>query len=117
MDAMRIHFKPEFLNRLDEIILFNRLTRENLRDITDLRIAELATLLAETKIELDVTDAARGQLAEKGFDPAYGARPLNRLIRRELQNKLAGEILKGNFREGDTVTIDVENGDFKFNKK
>jgi len=105
MDA---HFRPEFLNRIDEIIIFNSLTRENLVQIVDIQIARLRKTLEERKIDIKLTQAAKQYLADKGFDPVYGARPLKRTIQRELQDPLALRILRGEFREGDTVQVDVE---------
>ncbi len=105
MDA---YFRPEFLNRIDEIIIFNSLTRENLVQIVDIQIARLRKTLEERKIEIELSQAAKQYLADKGFDPVYGARPLKRTIQRELQDPLALRILRGEFREGDTVHVDVQ---------
>ena len=105
MDA---YFRPEFLNRIDEIIIFNSLTRENLVQIVGIQIARLRKTLEERKIEIELTEAAKQYLADKGYDPVYGARPLKRTIQRELQDPLALRILRGDFREGDTVHVDVQ---------
>ncbi|MFQ5783768.1 MAG: ATP-dependent chaperone ClpB [Alphaproteobacteria bacterium] len=105
MAAVRATFRPEFLNRLDEIILFGRLSREHMRNIVDIQIAGLEALLADRKIALDLDTRARDWLARAGFDPAYGARPLKRAIQRSLQNPLASMLLKGAVQEGATVTV------------
>jgi len=105
MGAVRSHFRPEFLNRLDEIILFHRLHPEQMGAIVDIQLARLMHLLADRKIAIELDDAARTWLAEAGYDPVYGARPLKRVIQRELQNRLAEEILKGDIKDGDSVTV------------
>ncbi|MCS7031819.1 MAG: ATP-dependent chaperone ClpB [Gloeomargarita sp. SKYG116] len=107
LDVMRSHFRPEFLNRIDEIIIFKSLTREQLRQIVHLQLERLRQRLAEQKIKLELTDAAVDFLAEVGYDPVYGARPLKRAIQRHLETLLARELLKGTFQEGDTVRVDV----------
>ncbi|MCH7555103.1 MAG: ATP-dependent chaperone ClpB [Proteobacteria bacterium] len=105
MAAVRDTFRPEFLNRLDEIILFDRLAREHMKDIVDIQLGNLLKLLADRGITLTLDDAARDWLADAGYDPVYGARPLKRTIQRELQNPLAGLILEGKVADGDTVTV------------
>ena len=105
MDAVKLHFRPEFLNRLDEIILFHRLHPEQMGAIVDIQLSRLMHLLADRKITLDLDDQARHWLADKGYDPVYGARPLKRVIQRELQNHLAELILKGDIKDGDHVAI------------
>ncbi len=100
---LRSHFRPEFLNRVDDIIVFRPLTREDLEQIVGLQLARLSELLAQRHLKLDVTPEARALLAEQGYDPVYGARPLKRVIQRELQNRIALELLEGRFKEGDTV--------------
>ncbi|WP_022726669.1 ATP-dependent chaperone ClpB [Fodinicurvata sediminis] len=105
MEVVRGAFRPEFLNRLDEILLFHRLSREQLTGIVDIQLAHLEQLLAERKITLDVDQEAREWLANAGYDPVYGARPLKRVIQKELQNPLAEQILQGNVADGDTVKI------------
>ena len=105
MGAVRKAFRPEFINRLDEIILFGRLARENMVHIVDIQIKLLEARLAERHISLQLDDKARNWLAESGYDPAYGARPLKRVIQRQLQDKLAGEILAGNIVDGSTVHV------------
>ena len=105
MGAVRGHFRPEFLNRLDEIILFHRLHPDQMGAIVDIQLGRLAHLLADRKITIDLDDQARKWLAEAGYDPIYGARPLKRVIQRELQNRLAEQILRGDTKDGDTVAI------------
>jgi ATP-dependent Clp protease ATP-binding subunit ClpB len=105
MGVVRGHFRPEFLNRLDDIILFHRLKREHMTQIVDIQLERLKRLLAERKISIDLDQAAREWLAEKGYDPAYGARPLKRVIQRYLQDPLAEKILAGEIGDGETVRI------------
>ena len=105
MAVVRSRFRPEFLNRLDEIILFRRLQRADMTAIVDIQLARLRKLLADRKIELDVDRSALEWLAEEGYDPIYGARPLKRVIQRSLQNPLAGMILDGTIRDGDVVHV------------
>ena len=108
MEVVRGHFRPEFLNRLDEILLFHRLTREHMAGIVEIQLARLAKLLAERKITLELDERARNWLAEAGYDPVYGARPLKRVIQRNLQNPLATLILEGKVRDGETVRVSVK---------
>ncbi len=105
MEVVRRAFRPEFLNRLDEILLFHRLTRTHMAGIVDIQLARLAKLLAERKVTLELDAAARAWLAESGYDAVYGARPLKRVIQRELQNPLATRLLDGSIKDGDTVTV------------
>jgi ATP-dependent Clp protease ATP-binding subunit ClpB len=105
MEIVRAAFRPEFLNRLDEIILFHRLTREHMTGIVEIQLGRLRKLLADRRISIDLDDRARAHLAEVGYDPVYGARPLKRAIQRELQNPLATMILKGEVADGDTVQV------------
>ncbi|MCH8002953.1 MAG: AAA family ATPase, partial [Proteobacteria bacterium] len=105
MAAVRAAFRPEFLNRVDDILLFHRLTREQMAGIVDIQLARLGAILAERKIALELDATARSWLADKGYDPAYGARPLKRAIQRELQNPLAGLIIEGKVADGDTVQV------------
>jgi ATP-dependent Clp protease ATP-binding subunit ClpB len=100
-------FKPEFMNRIDEVIRFRALTREDMRPIVDIQLRELESRMAARRLELAVTEEARDWLADKGYDPAFGARPLKRLIQREVGDTVASAILAGTFAEGDTVTVDV----------
>ncbi len=108
MNAVRAAFKPEFLNRLDDIVLFDSLGREELRHIVDLQVASLAARLRDRRITLDVSEAAEDWLAERGFDPAYGARPLKRLVQKEIGDALARLILTGEITDDQTVSVDVE---------
>jgi ATP-dependent Clp protease ATP-binding subunit ClpB len=105
MEAVRQAFRPEFLNRLDEILLFRRLTRKDMTAIVDIQLRRLQKLLDERKITLKLDDAAKRWLANAGYDPGYGARPLKRVIQRELQNPLATQILEGKIHEGDAVHV------------
>jgi ATP-dependent Clp protease ATP-binding subunit ClpB len=105
MEAVRAAFRPEFLNRLDEILLFRRLSRDDMVGIVDIQLRQLQKLLDERKVTLEVDPEAEKWLANAGYDPVYGARPLKRVIQRELQNPLAEKILAGEIREGDTVRV------------
>ena len=105
MQVVRAHFRPEFLNRIDEIILFHRLAREDMGAIVDIQFGRLAKLLEDRKITLDLKPEARAWLAEKGYDPAYGARPLKRVIQKNVQDPLAERILAGEIRDGETVAV------------
>jgi len=105
MEAVRGAFRPEFLNRLDETLLFHRLSIEHMAGIVDIQLERLTAMLAERKIALDLDEPARTWLAEKGYDPVYGARPLKRVIQRELQNPLAEMILSGKIADGDSVKV------------
>ncbi|WP_347350735.1 ATP-dependent chaperone ClpB [Intrasporangium sp.] len=108
MAAVRAAFKPEFLNRLDEVIVFDALSQEDLAHIVDLQVRLFGSRLRDRRIVLEVTDAARAWLAERGYDPAYGARPLRRLVQREIGDRLARSLLAGEVRDGQTVTVDVD---------
>jgi ATP-dependent Clp protease ATP-binding subunit ClpB len=105
MEAVRAAFRPEFLNRLDEILLFHRLTRAQMTGIVDIQLARLFHMLEDRKITLRLDGPAKAWLADKGYDPVYGARPLKRVIQRELQNPLAGLILEGRIGDGDAVSV------------
>jgi ATP-dependent Clp protease ATP-binding subunit ClpB len=105
MDEVRAHFRPEFLNRIDDIILFHRLKRRDMAAIVDIQLARLEKLLEDRKVVLDLDESARAWLAEKGYDPAYGARPLKRVIQREVQDPLADKILAGDIPDGSVVKI------------
>jgi ATP-dependent Clp protease ATP-binding subunit ClpB len=117
MEALRLHFRPEFLNRVDDILIFHRLTLEQLREIVKIQTARLARLLAERQIQLELSDRARDFLAEVGYDPVYGARPLKRAIQRYVQDKLAPLLLTGEFKEGDTILVDADSTGLTFGKK
>jgi ATP-dependent Clp protease ATP-binding subunit ClpB len=105
MDIVRAKFRPEFLNRLDEIILFRRLGRAQMDKIVDIQLTRLAKLLADRKIMIELDQVAREWLADAGYDPVYGARPLKRAVQRFLQDPLAEQILQGNIKDGDVVSV------------
>jgi ATP-dependent Clp protease ATP-binding subunit ClpB len=105
MEAVRAHFKPEFLNRLDDMIVFDRLSREDMGGIVQIQLERLGKRLAQRKISLDLDEGARAWLAEEGYDPVYGARPLKRVIQRSLQDPLAEMMLAGDIRDGDTIPV------------
>ena len=117
MEALRLHFRPEFLNRVDDILIFHRLTLEQLREIVDLQMARLRKLLAERHLEIELTDQAKDFLAEAGYDPTYGARPLRRAIQRHVQDKLAPMLLSGDFKDGDTILVDRDTEGLRFERK
>ena len=114
LESVRGHFKPEFLNRIDEIIVFHRLSQEHIANIVEIQLRELEERLAKRDITLQLTSAATAYLAEKGYDPAYGARPLKRLIQREIENLLALKLLDGTFGQGDTITVDANDDALSF---
>jgi ATP-dependent Clp protease ATP-binding subunit ClpB len=116
MATVRDHFKPEFLNRVDEIIVFHRLTMEHIERIVDIQLQHLTARLRERNLTLRITGPARRYLAEEGYEPAYGARPLKRLIQRQVENELALRLLDGTFVEGDTIEVDVADGALTFDK-
>ncbi|KAB7433180.1 ATP-dependent chaperone ClpB [Bifidobacterium longum] len=111
MDAVHMNFKPEFLNRLDDIVMFHPLTREELGGIVDIQVAGVSQRLTDRRITLDVTDSAREWLANTGYDPAYGARPLRRLVQTEVGDQLARRLLAGKAHDGDTVLVDQTGGE------
>ncbi len=108
LGVVRQAFKPEFLNRLDEVVVFDALSRDDLAHIVDLQVRAFATRLSDRRISLEVSDPARTWLADRGYDPAYGARPLRRLVQREIGDRLARALLAGEVRDGQTVTVDVD---------
>ncbi len=115
LETLKAHFRPEFLNRLDEIIIFNSLAFEQIKQIVDIQIEYLRRRLADRKLEIRLTDKAKEQLASEGFDPNYGARPLRRVIQREIQDNLARKMLQGELADGDVIQVDVdEHGAFTF---
>jgi ATP-dependent Clp protease ATP-binding subunit ClpB len=114
MGALRQRFRPEFLNRVDEIILFHALTEKHLEQIVEIQVRHLQKLLGDQGIELQMTQAARRALANEGYDPVYGARPLKRTIQRRIQDPLAMHLLTGEFRAGDTVLVEFEDGEYTF---
>jgi ATP-dependent Clp protease ATP-binding subunit ClpB len=114
IDALlKTHFKPEFLNRIDEIVVFDRLDAAMIRKITDLRLGELAKRLADRSLTLVVEDAAKDLLAQEGFDPQFGARPLKRVIQNRLENPIAKKLLAGEVHEGDTIVVHAVDGDLE----
>ncbi len=114
--ALKQTFRPEFLNRIDEIIIFHPLTEEHVRKIADLLKKDLERRLADRKIALELTEAAKSWLAKEGYDPTYGARPLRRAIQRYIENPLSKRLLQGDFGEGDTVVVDLKDGELIFSK-
>ena len=117
MEAVKKDFRPEFLNRVDEIIVFHELTEEQLRSIIDLMIKDLQKRLADRKLEVELTEKAKLWLVKEGFDPVYGARPLRRAIERHVENPLSTRLLRGEFNPGDTIVIDYGEGGLIFNSK
>jgi ATP-dependent Clp protease ATP-binding subunit ClpB len=117
MDALREHFRPEFLNRIDEVIFFHPLGREHLKRIIDIQLAGVVKRLEERKIHIVLTDAAKELLVQEGYDPSYGARPLKRTIQRRVLDPLALRVLEGDFVDGDTVVVDATAGGLIFEKQ
>ena len=117
MNDLRGHFRPEFLNRLDEIIMFKPLTKDNIGGIVDLMVRELSNRLADQELSLELTDAARTQVIENGYDPVYGARPLKRYLQNYVETLAAKKILSGDVHAGDTLVLDVRDGEFVINTK
>ena len=115
-EVLQTTFKPEFLNRIDETVIFHRLSREDIARIVDLQVDQLTKRLREKGIEIELTDDARTLLGNLGYDPTYGARPLKRVIQRQLVDKLALKLLEGEFAEGDTVRVDAEDGELVFER-
>jgi ATP-dependent Clp protease ATP-binding subunit ClpB len=115
-EAMRDHFRPEFLNRIDEIVVFDALDKEQLAEIAELQLERLRSRLQERKLSLELTDAAKEVLAEAGWDPTYGARPLKRALQRFVENPLAQRLLEGEFAEGDTIRVDAHGGELVFSR-
>jgi ATP-dependent Clp protease ATP-binding subunit ClpB len=114
MEIVGQHFRPEFINRVDDVVVFHPLQREQIHAIANIQLAQLKQRLAERDIELEVTDEALDLIAEAGFDPVYGARPLKRAIQQQLENGLAQDLLKGRFSAGDTITVDVVEDHLQF---
>ena len=113
MDVVRAHFRPEFLNRLDDIILFHRLAQEHMAPIVAIQVGRVQKLLTDRKITLDLSEAALRWLGRVGYDPVYGARPLKRAVQRYLQDPLADRILRGDVPDGSTVTIEEGDGELR----
>ncbi|MDX2411755.1 MAG: ATP-dependent chaperone ClpB [Woeseiaceae bacterium] len=116
MEVVGTHFRPEFINRVDDVVVFHPLSREHIRLIVDIQLSYLHDRLADRDMQITLSDAARDKLADAGFDPVYGARPLKRAIQQQVENPLAQEILQGKFKPGDTIDIDVEDGHLEFQK-
>jgi ATP-dependent Clp protease ATP-binding subunit ClpB len=117
MAALQGEFLPEFLNRIDEVIVFHPLGTKEIRQIVDLQLQHLAAQLAENDYELEVTDAAKELLAREGYDPVYGARPVKRVIQQRLQNALANEILSGRYPPGSIIRVDAQMDGFVFSSE
>jgi ATP-dependent Clp protease ATP-binding subunit ClpB len=116
IDGVRATFKPEFVNRLDEIVEFHQLSREEIAQIVDLQVSKLIERVRERGVEVELTDEARTLLANLGYDPTYGARPLKRVIQKQLVDRLALKLLEGEFQPGDRVLVDAEGGELAFAK-
>ena len=112
VDDLRAHFRPEFLNRLDEIIMFKPLTKANIGNIVDLMVKDLDKRLSDQELSLTLTEAAKENVIENGYDPVYGARPLKRYLQNYVETLAAKKILSGDVHTGDTLVLDVENGEF-----
>jgi ATP-dependent Clp protease ATP-binding subunit ClpB len=117
LEEMRTHFRPEFLNRIDEIVIFRTLGRQQIREIIEIQARLLQARLADRKLGIVLTDAAKELLAAEGFDPIYGARPLKRTVQRLVQDPLALKVIDGEFKEGDGVTVDAEDGKIVFTRR
>ncbi len=117
LEALNQHFRPEFLNRVDEIIIFHSLSKEDLVQIVDIQLGHLYDRLAQHKIALHVSDEVKRYLADEGYDPVYGARPLKRVIQREIQDPLAKEMLEGEFNDGDTVRAELRDSRVVFERE
>jgi ATP-dependent Clp protease ATP-binding subunit ClpB len=116
MAALREQFRPEFLNRVDDIIIFHPLRADQIGKIVDIQLAAVAKRLEERHVKVELTDAAKAVLAVEGYDPVYGARPLKRVIQRDVLNPLSLKLLSGEFRDGDVIRVDVHDGGLKFEK-
>lgn len=117
LTELRAELRPEFLNRIDEVIVFHPLSRDQIGKIVEIQLGRLRKLLADRKLSLELTEKARARLAEEGYDPIYGARPLKRAIQQRLQNPLALELLQGTFHEGDTIVVDAGPDGFTFRRE
>jgi len=115
-DALKQYFRPEFLNRIDETIIFHTLTQDDLEKIVEIQLHYLIERLKSRHLDLNLTDAAKKQLMDEGYDPTFGARPLKRVIQQRLENPLANELLAGHFAEGDKIRIDADGNNFRFEK-
>ena len=110
MDEMKSHFRPEFLNRIDEVVLFKPLAKEEIKRIVDLTLIEIRKRLSDQHIEIELSAEARDYIAEKSYDPIYGARPLKRFLQRELETRLAKALIKNEISENDRVLVDIQGG-------
>ena len=117
MNEVRKTFRPEFLNRLDDIIVFHELSREQLNNIVEIMVKDLQRRLADRKMGLELSKGAKNWLADAGYDPTYGARPLRRAIERHVENPVSNRILAGDFKEGDTIMVDVVDDELVFSAK
>ncbi|MNL50434.1 Chaperone protein ClpB [compost metagenome] len=117
MDELRSHFRPEFLNRVDDVLMFHSLSLDEIKRIVDIQLEKLRQRLAERKIGLELTEAAKEAIAREGFDPIYGARPLKRAIQNEILNPLSLKLLEGAFHDGDRIRIDAVDGALRFEKE
>ncbi|KAM9899049.1 hypothetical protein OXX79_005954, partial [Metschnikowia pulcherrima] len=111
IENLRLHYPPEFLNRLDDVLVFNRLSKSSLRNILEIRLDEISERLSDKRITLSLTDEVKAHLADKGYDPIYGARPLNRTLQKEVLNPLAMLLIKGQVREGEHVNVKLKNSE------
>jgi ATP-dependent Clp protease ATP-binding subunit ClpB len=114
IEGVQAHFKPEFVNRLDEIVEFHPLQRDEIKDIVELQVQKLAQRVAERGVEIELTDDAKTLIGNLGYDPAYGARPLKRVIQKQLVDKLALALLEGRFAPGDRIRVDARDGELAF---
>jgi ATP-dependent Clp protease ATP-binding subunit ClpB len=117
MDVLRHTFRPEFLNRVDETVIFRSLGREEIEKIVEIQLKDLRRRLADRKLQLEVAAEAKAMLAERGYDPVFGARPLKRTIQRMIENPLAVDVLAGRFTEGDTVLVEPDGETLRFKKE
>jgi ATP-dependent Clp protease ATP-binding subunit ClpA len=117
MEALRRTFRPEFLNRIDEIVTFRSLGRDEIQKIVDIQLGDLVKRLADRKLSIELTPEARRALADRGYDPVFGARPLKRTIQRMIENPLAVEVLAGRFAEGDRILVEADGDTFRFRKE
>lgn len=117
MEQVKKHFRPEFINRIDEIVVFNALDEKAIREIARIQIRKLAKRMEAQNIGLEVSDAALDEIGKVGFDPLFGARPLRRAVQEYLENKIAINLLKGQYAPGDIVDVDYQDGKFIFSKK
>jgi ATP-dependent Clp protease ATP-binding subunit ClpB len=117
MEDLKTFFRPEFLNRVDEIVIFNPLTRELLKQIVEIQVNRMKRFIKEKNVDIKLTDNAKEYFAEIGFDPVYGARPLKRVLQREILNPLALKILDRTFKDGDTVEVDFKRDKIIFSKE